>query len=278
MDLSVDDFLRALLGDRIVDAQEAIANRADYNLPDAQRAHFVQFRTWINSRPDFIVTWRSDPTSERNRYLKMMNAIESSENALAATQYHLDRISDLEDHIDTILSGRDLRDQLPQGASVAMPGTRKMDFEYHSFVHAYRRSLDHVCAALTVYFNGLNNVDSYSRFVSKVTKCEPAHIARPLAAIGAKWRGFFEFVVGDERGRSLRDRITHKEFVSAGTVSITRDGGSYVGGGELLAWNDSSGLTHILEGRLGSLLEFQCELLQTFTELVTQFEHRADMT
>lgn len=82
----------------------------------------------------------------------------------------------------------------------------------------------------------------------------------------------FEFVMGDERGKSLRDRISHNEFVQAAVINVRADGYRFIGGGERLRLadpNDNRSLSEILNARTSDLHTCISDFLSTFRTAVT---------
>jgi hypothetical protein len=76
---------------------------------------------------------------------------------------------------------------------------------------------------------------------------------------------------GDERGKSIRDRIGHSEFVQAAVINVGASGHRSVGGGEKLRLadpTDKRALSEILEGRAQDVHECISAFLKTFRSAV----------
>lgn len=104
---------------------------------------------------------------------------------------------------------------------------------------------------------------------------QPPSVANALKQVYDRHSEKFDFVMGDERGKSVRDRIGHSEFVSAAVINVRTDGYWFVGGGERLRLADPSDkrmLSEILKGRALDLHECITDFLSTFRTAVVAYE------
>lgn len=265
--------LRRFVGDDIGTAISEIAEVADFEMSDAANKPFVKFIEWVNLRPAFIAAWRSDPAQERKHYLRFMSGLEAARDGYRAAVYHLERLRVMEDQLYAVLSKFDFAKSVPSGSVAAIGNTRRWSFEYQAFVLAYRRALDGLAWGLSTYFKA--DQSSFKQFAKTLPKYHPASVARALAEACARHMGRFEFVIGTERGRSVRDRIAHRESVQAGCINVGAFGFRVVGGGEGLGianFNDSRRLSNVLEDRLLALHTCFVDLLNTFRAAVTAYE------
>ncbi len=262
---------KRLLGPVIGGAIEEIAAVADFDLSNEARRPFVDFVHWINARPKFIAQWRADPTSEKRDYLRFMTVTDGVQSAYAAACYHLGRLTQIESAVNAVLSRYDFTKELPPNSVAAIGRMRQLDFEYHSFVIACRRCLDYLAFGLSTYFQ--ERQSSYKRFGEKtLVSAHPRSVATALKEVYDRHCQKFEFVMGDERGRSLRDRIGHNEFVQAATINVDANGYRFVGGGENLRLSDPTDnrpLSEILNGRAAGLHTCISDFLTTFRTVVT---------
>jgi len=271
-----DAMLRRLLGDEIASAMVEVDAIAGFDLPDADNEMFADFIRWLNPRPDFIAHWRSDPVLERKHYGRFMQGLEACRGGYAASLYHLGRLEEIEDGLHEILSRFDFTRTFPPGSSAAFGNTRRWDFEYQAFVLAYRRSLDGLAWGLSTYFKAEQS--SFRQFAKALPKYHPASVATPLAAACARHMENFAFVMGAERGLSVRDRIAHREAVQAGTINVGAYGHRIIGGGENLGladFADRQRLSEALRNRLHALRDCIGDLLQAFREVVSAHESSA---
>ncbi len=265
--------LSVFLCDEIATATSKIAEIADFEMSDAANEPFVKFIEWINSRPAFIAAWRSDPVLERKFYLRMMSGVEAARDGYRAAVYHLERLREMEDQLHTILAGFDFAKSVPPNGVAAIGNTRRWSFEYQAFVLDYRRALDGLAWGLSTYFK--TDQSSFKQFAKTLPKLHPAVVARELAKACARHMEYFGFVIGTERGRSVRDRIAHRESVQAGCINVGALGFRIVGGGEDLGisdFNDQRRLANVLESRLLALHACFADQLTTFQEAVTAYE------
>jgi hypothetical protein len=232
-------------------AIEEVITVADFELSEEAARPFVEFVHWINTRPQFIASWRSNPVSEIREYPRFMTVTDGARSAYAGACYHLGRLTEVESAVNSVLSRYDFSNQLPLNSVAAIGRMRQLDFEYHAFVLAYRRCLDYLAWGLSTYFNQRQN--SYRRFGQKtLASAHPSAVATALKAVYERHTSKFTFVMGDERGKALRDRISHNEFVQAAVINVRADGYRFVGGGENLRLsdpNDDRPLSQILTGR-----------------------------
>lgn len=263
--------LKSLLGPVMGGAIEEIAAVADFELSNEAERPFVDFVHWVNARPTFIAQWRADPISEKRDYPRFMTVTDGVRSAYAAACYHLGRLTQIETAVNAVLSRHNFAKQLPPNSVAAIGRMRQLDFEYHSFVIAYRRCLDYLAFGLSTYFK--ERQSSYKRFGEKtLVSAQPGTVAAALKVVYDRHSQKFEFVMGDERGRSLRDRIGHSEFVQAATINVDANGHRFVGGGENLRLSnptDNRSLSEILNGRAAGLHTCISDFLTTFRTVVT---------
>jgi hypothetical protein len=272
--------LKSILGPVMGGAIAEIAAVADFELSDEARRPFVEFVHWVNARPAFIARWRADPISENRDYPRFMTVTDGARSAYAAACYHLGRLTQIETAVNAVLSRYDFTKQLPPNSVAAIGRMRQLDFEYHAFVIAYKRCLDYLAWGLSTYFRERQN--SYKRFGEKtLASAHPSTVAAALKVVYDRHSQKFGFVMGDERGKSLRDRIGHSEFVQAAAINVDANGHRFVGGGENLRLSnptDNRSLSEILHGRAADLHTCISDFLTTFRIAVTALpENPANM-
>ncbi|WP_077145898.1 hypothetical protein [Sphingopyxis sp. KK2] len=267
------DTLRLLLGDDISTAIEEIASVADFEMSAAYNRPFVEFIAWVNTRPEFIALWRSDPATEQRRYVRFMTGLEASRDALRACVYHLGRIQEIEDALHLILARFDFSKSVHPNSVAGIGNTRRWAFEYQAFVLAYRRALDSLTWGISTYLKV--DQSSFRQFAKALPKYHPAPVATALSAACARHIDQFSFVIGTERGTSTRDKIAHRESIQAGFINIGSFGHRMAGGGEDLRIadrGDERRLAEILQTRLNALHECIADILETFRLAVAAHE------
>jgi hypothetical protein len=146
--------------------------------------------------------------------------------------------------------------------------TRALDIEYQAFILAIRRCLDYLACALACFF--LREADSFRTFPKSIAKTRFPEVAASLTEAHARHVPQLEFVLAPGR-KSVRHRIAHYEFVSAGTVNLGADGFFLVGGPEDPCWLPSDNIVNLnkaLDGRLDSLHECVDDMIDTFLQAV----------
>lgn len=265
--------LQGILGPVLAGATKDIIEIADFDLSSAASRPFVEFVHWTNTRPDFIARWRVDPVTENREYRRFMALTDDVRAAYAAACYHLERLREIEASVSAALSRYDFTGQIAPNSVAALGRMRRLDFEYHAFILAYRRCLDYLASGLSTYFG--QQQTSYHRLPRTLRSAHPKVVAKALIDVYDRHTQKFEFVIGDERGKSLRDRVGHSEFVPAAVINVRSDGYWFVGGGEKLRLADPKDerlLSEILESRTRDLHECISDFLDRFRTVVVEFE------
>ena len=267
------NWLRSLDAGKLLSASTAVAAVADFSVDAREDQPFVDFVNWINESPKFIAAWRSDPALETRCYHRFMQGLDACRSGYAAARYHLSRQNEIEHAIHLALEPFDFSERLQRGTTTAFSATRKLHYEYQAFVLAYRRSLDGLAYCLSTFFR--QEQTSFRRFCKVLPKYHPASVAIALAETTSLHISKFDFVIADERGKSVRDRIAHREAVQAGTINVGTFGTQLVGGGENLLPNGSGNSPRLcvaLEGRMIHLNDCIRDLLETFRTQVISHE------
>lgn len=245
----------------------AIRQVADYDIPQERASSFLRFHAFITSpQPGYITAWRQDQDTERRWYHRHVNGILGDvRGALAAAHYHADRLREIESSVNAILAKTGARERLAN-STMGLGCTRKMDIEYQGFVLAYRRCLDYLASALACYF--MREADSFRTFPKSIAKTKSPKVATALTEAHARHVSKLAFVLAEGR-KSVRNRIAHYEFVSAGCVNLTAKGFFIAGGGEELLMPDSLddvNLSKALCDRLEYLHKCVDDMIDTFVQ------------
>lgn len=232
-----------------------------------QRYGFTLFHDYFtNPQPDWVTELRANGRSQK-WYLRLAEGLFGhTQGARRAVEYHLSRIDEIESEVENYLGRQDLS-KIPKGFFHAIGNTQKLDVEYHAFVFAYRRTLEYFAAGVAAYFK--SECNSFKGLPSILERPKaPIEITVPLQRLYNEHKPQFEFVLTHEDGhRSVRDTISHYEFVSAGVFNLTCEGFRLIGGAEKLALSDTpSRLRDVLVGRVASLDAYLNESLVAFTE------------
>lgn len=244
----------------------AIRQVADYDIHKDQAASFLRFHEFITSpQPPYITRWREDKKREQKWYHPHVNGILGDvRGAMAAAHYHVDRLTEIESNVNRILDSCRAKDRLGR-ATMGIGGTRKMDIEYQAFVLAFRRCLDYLSGALACYFmTELNSFRSFPDTIAKMKKSP--NVATALVQAHTRHVDQLGFVLADGR-RSVRNRVAHYEFVSAGCVNLTAQGFFLAGGGEELSLPEElrgARLGEVLSERIMQLHSCVDDMIDTF--------------
>lgn len=259
---SIKDFsqLFAMAFDpELVRCGTAVRSIADYDIPQAKQAPFLGFHNFITDpQPSYVTAWRSDERLERKWYHAHVNGVLGDlRGALAAAHYHQNNLAALEDAVTQVLTGSQFAERMGN-ATMALGGTRKLDFEYQAFVLACRRALDYLAGALASYFKFEAN--SFRSLPKSIAKRTPVQVVDAITQAHARHVDDLAFILAEGR-QSTRNRIAHYEFVAAGVINLSRRGFVLVGGGEDLALSRGAG-----DVRLQDALTTRLDRLHSCTE------------
>lgn len=131
-------------------AVSAVQAIAGFDVPDQHRAAILRFHGFITQpQPEYVSVWRAEPNLEKWYHRHVNGILGDVQGALAAAHYHKANLGRLESDLLAALRATGLLEHVGS-SGVGFGGTRKLDFEYQSFVLACRRSLDYLSVALAV--------------------------------------------------------------------------------------------------------------------------------
>lgn len=216
--------------------------------------------------------WLTDlrATEKGNRwYSRLVSGIfDNVQSARQAVEYHLKSIERIEANVSDALGGCDFSD-IPPGTVVGVGNTKTLEFEYHAYVFAYRRALEYLARAIAGYFR--TDCNSYKDLESAISNRHGGSIVtqRVLAAC-QKYSDELAFVIsiGNDH-HSVRDVLTHYEFVPVGCFNISRYGFRLFGTTEsLISEGMVTTLTEALQMRMLTLDALLADVIRTFTDAV----------
>ncbi len=263
-----EDMFRRAFDPALLVLFDAIREVADCDIPSPFEEPFLRFHAFITDpQPDYVTAWRANPRLERKWYHAHVNGILGDvHGALAAARYHASRLRDLETQVIAILEKSDFRERMGDG-TIGLGGTRKIDIEYHAFILACRRCLDYLSGALCCYFKTESN--SFRTLPRAIAKSKSPVVAAALITVHGKHEATLQFVLAEGRG-SVRNRIAHYNFESAGCINLKAQGFFLAGGGEALRPNSSSTmpLSEAVDRRLEAIHECVKDMLDSFIATV----------
>ena len=242
----------------------------DYKLTEDDKNLFLIFHDFMtNPEPTFITEWRADPLKEK-WYHKFTNTIlVDTQSALICVQYHFDKLIEIEKSLMNGVEKFNYREVL--GNSVLGLGNSLVwDFEYQAFVLAFRRTLDYLTRGICTYFK--NDYHSFRTLDSFLQKQNRPNFTKQLISIHNKFQKEFDFVLSDEKRKSVRDRISHYEYVNVGIINLTNQGLILVGGGEELGLDNDRLLSEVVTQKMGYLKMCIHELILAFIHSVKKDE------
>jgi len=251
---------------------------AGYRLNNQLRAPFLHFHAFITMDPPprYITNWRSDPARNRWYHCHVNGVLGHVQNALACVFYHRDNLCAIEDSVRQIFLQSGAQAVLGN-STIGLGNTIRWDAEYQAFVLAVRRCLDYLARAMATYFQ--NDHHSFRRLPGFLRNVKPAPVSLALADACKRHEANFAYVLSDGKRKSIRDLLSHYEYISAGSLNIGRTGFLVAGGGENLkpvsgVWD--GGLSAIIRKRADELHACIGDVLATFVAAAREQDERPD--
>lgn len=247
---------------------------AGYVLPIQQRGPFLFYHSFITSTPSpkFIALWRSEPKLERWYHRHVNGILGHVQNAMACVWYHHDNLIRIEEHVRRIII--DSKAQLAlRNCTIGLGNTIAWDAEYQAFILAVRRCLDYLARGIASYFR--NDHHSFRKLPEFLAHVKPVSVALALNAAYERHESNFQYVLSDGKKKSIRDLLSHYEYISAGALNISDRGFLLQGGGEGMksmsgAWDGALGA--IIKKRADELHSCIADFLTSFVVSVREFE------
>jgi len=242
---------------------------AGYELNSSTQEAFQYINDFItNPQPDFITEWRENESQEKWYHRFTNGFLGDVQNTIACVHYHYDNLAKIEKAVIEKIEPYNYKSILGDSL-LAFGNTLKWDFEYQAFVLAFRRCLDYLARAICCYYK--NDFHSFRTLDKYLLKQKPQEIALALNPILSKYYSLFEFVLSEGDRKSIRDKITHYEYVSVGTINLNKNGFMLAGGGENLGFNEQTndkGLISVLLEKTDNLDRCISEIIITFVNVI----------
>lgn len=242
---------------------------AGFELAAVDRQSFRYFHSYItNPQPDFITAWRADPQLEKWYHRFVNGFLGDVQNTLACVLYHHGRLKAIESAVIENIEKFDYR-KVIGNSTMALGNTLVWDFEYQAFILAYRRCLDYLARAVCPYFR--NDFHSFRTLGTFLGKLKQGEVTQGLISVHAKYSPLFDFVLSEGNRKSLRDKISHYEYVPVGTINLSQRGFVLAGGGEQLGLSHSTGavtLSEVLDSHVSNLKCCVREMIYRFVDSV----------
>ncbi|MEK6153870.1 hypothetical protein WIW50_11445 [Flavobacteriaceae bacterium 3-367] len=224
-------------------------------LSDEYSQSFSSFRKYTeNYKSTSLADWPESPKLKiwyRRLAVGILIDVRSS---FCCVNYHYERIEQLEKALIDSIDKFDYKKLIGE-SSIKLGDTKRIDFEYQAFVLAYRRCLDLLTRAISARFK--NDFHSFRKLDKFLENFSGDKIADELILTHNKFSSQFEFVMSSGNRKSIRDKISHYEYVPALTFNLNKSGMIFFGGGENMRPNFSNpeevSLSYILKSRLDTL-------------------------
>ncbi|MCL4559313.1 MAG: hypothetical protein M1281_01705 [Chloroflexi bacterium] len=254
----------------------AIDQIVGYRLPESARRSFLSFHKFVTTDPPpvFIIQWRTNKKLEYWYHKHINGILGSTQNALACAYYHRDNLIEIEKQVLDELQNHNYKKALGN-STLGLGNTLRWDFEYQAFILAVRRCLDYLVRALAAFFK--NDFHSYHRFSVFLKSQKPEIVAEKLCEVHSSYLAKFSFVTSEGSNKSIRDRISHYEYVPVGTINLSSRGFLLAGGGEELKPSSSGQfelLSEIIDQHLMDLQDCIDTYITCYINAVNEFYKR----
>lgn len=257
--------LEFFFGHDLASADRQIRRIAYYRVPNDEDRDFIAFTHWINEGRKFIQSWRNDGEKGQAKYIRFMSGIDACRSGYAAASYHLCNLGQMENAIHAALEQFDFTRSIRPNAVASFGEIERCHYEYQAFVMAYRRSLDGFAWGISTYFS--EQQSSFRKLTEVVKNFSPKPVAQAVSDACNRHKEKFAFVMAKERGKSVRDRLAHKEAVQAGTINVGSFGHRIIGGGENIGIANFAAtprIAEVLNDRLADHRSCISEILSSF--------------
>lgn len=245
-----------------------IAAVAGYRLSDERQAPFLAFHQFITTCPEPRYVSELRDTRWYNRHVE--GVLGHVQNAVACVWYHHDNLCSIERDVFRIFVGSEAQALLGD-STIGGGNTIRWDAEYQAFVLAVRRCLDYLARGIAAYFR--NDQHSFRKLPSLLRNVKPTSVASELRSVLETHLPAFEYVLSDGDKKSIRDLLSHYEYISAGVLNISRHGFVLAGGGERLeALTWEGGLSAVINRRAQSLQQCVTDMLESLVKGVATHE------
>lgn len=266
----------ALSSPAILGCMAVIESIAGFKLSASDRQPFLYFHNYLtNPQPTFVTTWRADPNLEKWYRRFADGFLTDVQNAFACVLYHHGRLKAIENAVVENIEKFNYRQVIGSNSTIALGNTLVWDFEYQAFILAYRRCLDYLARALCTYFK--NDFHSFRKLGGFLENLKPASVSHSLLPVHAKYSPLFEFVLSEGDRKSVRDKISHYEYVPVGVINLSQRGFVLAGGGEQLGLTGMAGpvmLSEVLDTHVGNLRACVREMIFRFVDSIRAEEQK----
>jgi len=211
------------LAQRGMEFLQRVGQVAGFHVEEAQLRAFRTAHCWIVQRPRSPGLRRLKPNAPGKRdWLNLMSngLLTHTQQAFRGVLYRLAVLESIENEIHSLAESTGIASQFAGGrTSIGGGDTLRIDCEYQDLLMGIRRTLDYLARALGAYFK--KECWSFRTIVDELNGWEPADVAARLhAKIVKPGRSFDDYLSSGDK-KTVRDRIAHREFVSAGTLNVT---------------------------------------------------------
>lgn len=251
-----------------------IKSIAGYELSASECQPFLYFHNYLtNPQPDFITSWRNDPQQEK-WYQRFANGILGDvQDSFACILYHYDKLTDIETAVMEGIEKFNYRNVLGN-STMALGNTLAWDFEYQAFILAFRRCLDYLARAICTYFK--NDFHSFRKLGDFLKKINRPVVTDSLIKLHDEYSAEFDFVLLEGNRKSVRDKVSHYEYVPVGCINLSQRGFMLVGGGEELGLKGQHGpvlLSEVLQKHVSNIRGCIREFIYAYVDSIRAGQH-----
>ena len=215
----------------VIDFQHHMSTIASFSLPPSLKALFDNYHNhcFDDPLPSFTKDWGLESPNWKWQRRHNESIFHSAQSATAAVFYHSDNLLRMEREL---LAFRDIDSliKIMGRSSFGGGNTQKLDFEYHAFVFAFRRTLDYMSTGIAAIIK--EDCKSYNKLIDSLNNHSNKDWIIQIKDIHSKYARHLTTFVHPSRGHSTRDKITHHMHVPVGCLNVNAQGVFFEGGGE----------------------------------------------
>ena len=187
---------------------------AGFDLPPATWAFFRRVHERIIEDPPRVALAHLTGTTWKQRFIE--RTLDNVQEGLAGCHFHVQAIEEIERRVRSALESHRIElNEFTINHAIGGGNTRRLNFEYHAFIFAGRRTMEYFAGAISAYFK-----DSAYRIRVLPTVLERGKpkekAARAAQVVLPALADLLDFIPPEDAPRSVRDELTHHKTISGG--------------------------------------------------------------
>jgi hypothetical protein len=211
-----------------------------FDMPPSSKSLFTAYHSHFFDapRPAFSADWGESSPNWRWQKRHSEAVLGSTQAAFTGVYYHRDNLLRIERDILAFPRMQELM-ALVGNSAIGGGNTQKLDFEYHAFIFAYRRSLDYLARAIASLLK--QEFHSFRELPVSLKAHAQHEWDQRIIDIHRKYAPRLGSFLSKSEEKSTRDLIAHYMHVPAGCLNVNATGIFLAGGGEKLSSENTLG-------------------------------------